>query len=150
MRVSPMWPNVVPHMCGILIVSRHLASALWMYYITINIHNIHPILDGSMALHVIHNTKQQLFFYEQPFCNKLVQLARVFKNSKMNYESKSRGNILLSLFITYISFSMKVWPFCLFIILNIKSSLMNNLLARYLMQRARVWETLKWIMKENT
>ncbi len=29
----------------------------------------------------------------------------------------------------------------LFITLNIKSSLMNNLLARYLMQRARVWNS---------
>ena len=58
MRVSPMWPNVVPHLCGILLVLRHLASVLWMYHITINIHNIHPILDGSMALHVIHNTEQ--------------------------------------------------------------------------------------------
>jgi hypothetical protein len=71
MRVSPMWPNVVPHICGILLVLRHLASVLWMYYITINIHNIQPILDGSMALYVIHNTEQQLFFYEQHSCNKL-------------------------------------------------------------------------------
>ena len=76
MRVSPMWPNAVPHLCGILLVLRHLASVLWMYHITINIHNIHPILDGSMALHVIHNTKQQLLFLwttplQQTLCNGL-------------------------------------------------------------------------------
>ena len=70
MRVSPMCPNVVPHFCGILLVLRHLASVLWMYHITINIHNMRPSFDGSMALYVIHNTEQQLFFYEQPFCNK--------------------------------------------------------------------------------
>ena len=57
-------------MCGIPLVLRHLASVLWMYHITINIRNIHPIPDGSMALYVIHNTEQQLFFYEQPSCNK--------------------------------------------------------------------------------
>ena len=45
---------------------------------------------------------------------------------------------------------MKVWPLCLFIILNIKSSLMNNLLARYFMQWARVCKTLKCFMKINT
>ena len=50
MRVSPMWPNAVPHMCGIPLVLRHLVSVLWMYHITINIHNIHPIHHGSMAL----------------------------------------------------------------------------------------------------
>ena len=76
MRVSPMWPNAVPHICGILLVLRHLASVLWMYHITINIHNIHPIDDGSMALHVIHNTEQQLFFLwttllQQTFCKGL-------------------------------------------------------------------------------
>ena len=76
MRVSPMWPNAVPHICGILLVLRHLASVLWMYHITINIHNIHSILDGSMALHVIHNTEQQLLFLwttllQQTLCNGL-------------------------------------------------------------------------------
>ena len=76
MRVSPMWPNAVPHLCGILLVLRHLASVLWMYHITINIHNIHPIDDGSMALHVIHNTEQQLLFLwttllQQTLCNGL-------------------------------------------------------------------------------
>ena len=70
MRVSPMWPNAVPHLCGILLVLRHLASVLWMYHITINIHNIHPILDGSMALYVFHDSEQQLFFHEQHSCNK--------------------------------------------------------------------------------
>ena len=89
MRVSPMWPNAVTHICGILLVLRHLASVLWMYHITINIHNIHPIHDGSMAL-------------------------------------------------------------MLFITPNIKSSLMNNLLARYLMQWASVCKSSKWIMKINT
>ena len=29
----------------------------------------------------------------------------------MFYESKYRGNVLLSIFITYISFIMKVWPY---------------------------------------
>ena len=89
MRVSPMWPNAVPHMCGILLVLWHLASVSWMYHITINIHNIHLIHNESMAL-------------------------------------------------------------MLFITSNIKSSLMNNLLARYFMQWARAYKTLKWIMKINT
>ena len=88
MRVSPMWPNAVPHMCGILLVLRHLASVLWMYHITINIHNIHPIFDGSMAL-------------------------------------------------------------MLFLILNNNCSFMNNPLATNIMQWARVYKTLKWIMKVN-
>lgn len=35
-----------------------------MYHITINIHSIHPILYGSMALHVIHNTEHHKFSYE--------------------------------------------------------------------------------------
>ena len=38
----------------------------------------------------------------------------------------------------------------LFITSKIKSSLMNNLLARYLMQWARVCKTLKCFMKINT
>ena len=38
---------------------------------------------------------------------------------------------------------MKVWPLCLFITPNIKSSLMNNLLARYFMQWARVYKNSK-------
>ena len=38
----------------------------------------------------------------------------------------------------------------LFITPNIKSSLMNNLLARYLMQWARVCKNSKLIMKINT
>ena len=75
LRVSPMWPNAVPHICGILLVLRHLASMLWMYHISINIHNIHPIFDGSMALHVIHNTEQLLFLWttllQQTLCNGL-------------------------------------------------------------------------------
>ena len=70
MRVSPMWPNAVPHLCGILLVLRHLASVLWMYHITINIHNIHPFPDGSMALYVIHNTEHEKFSYEQHSCKK--------------------------------------------------------------------------------
>src|SRR3990170_1859452 len=82
MRVSPMSPNAVPHLCGILLVLRHLASVLWMYHITINIHNIRSIDDGSKAL-------------------------------------------------------------MLFIILNIKSSFMNNLLARSFMQRAGVCKNSK-------
>ena len=57
-------------MCGIPLVLRHLASVLWMYHITINIHNIRSIDDGSMALMFIHNPEQQLFFYEQHPCNK--------------------------------------------------------------------------------
>ena len=112
MRVSPMWPNVVPHLCGILLVLRHLASVLWMYHITINIHNIHPILDGSMALHVIHNTYNNCCFYEQLFCNKHCAMGKSVWNSKMNNESKPRGIVLLSILITYISFIMKVWPLC--------------------------------------
>ena len=83
MRVSPMWPNVVPHMCGILIVLRHLASVLWMYHITINIHNIHSILHGSMALHVIHNTEQQLLFlWITSLAKNIVQWARVYETLK--------------------------------------------------------------------
>ena len=89
MRVSPMWPNAVPHLCGILLVLQHLASVLWMYHISINIHNIHPILDESMAL-------------------------------------------------------------MLFMILNNNCSFMNNPLATNIMQWARVYKTLKWIMKVNT
>ena len=88
MRVSPMWPNAVPHMCGILLVLRHLASVLWMYHITINIHNIHPSW-------------------------------------------------------------MEAWPFMLFIILNNNCSFLNNPLASNIVQWARVYETLKWIMKVN-
>ena len=53
-----------------LSVLRHLASVLWMYHTTINIHNIRSIDDGSMALMFIHNPEQQLFFYEQHPCNK--------------------------------------------------------------------------------
>ena len=82
MRVSPMWPNAVPHICGILLVLRHLASVLWMYHITINIHNIHPILDGSMALHVIQNTEQQLFLLNNSFATNIVQWARVYETLK--------------------------------------------------------------------
>jgi hypothetical protein len=83
MRVSPMWPNAVPHLCGILLVLRHLASVLWMYHITINIHNIHPIDDGSMALHVIHNTEQQLLFlWTTLFATNVVQWARVYETLK--------------------------------------------------------------------
>ena len=40
-----------------------------MYYIIINIHNIHLIHNESMALVFIHNTEQQLFSYEQLSCN---------------------------------------------------------------------------------
>ena len=50
MRVSPMWLNAVPHICGILLVLRHLASVLWMFNSIINIHNLHPIHNRSMAL----------------------------------------------------------------------------------------------------
>ena len=57
--------------------------------------------------------------------------------------------ILPSIFIAYIPSCMEAWPFMLFITPNIKSSLMNNLLARYFMQRARVWNS-KRIMKINT
>jgi hypothetical protein len=62
--------NAVPHICLILLVLRHLASLLWMYTIIINIHDTHLIHDGSMAPYDIHNTKQQLFSYEQPSRNK--------------------------------------------------------------------------------
>ena len=45
---------------------------------------------------------------------------------------------------------MEAWPFMLFIILNNNCSFMNNLLATYFMQWARVYKTLKRIMKINT
>jgi hypothetical protein len=54
-----------------------------MYHITINIHNIHPILDGSMALHVIHKTEQQLLvFMNNSFATNIVQWARVYETLK--------------------------------------------------------------------
>ena len=56
MRVSPMWLNAVPHMCGILLVLRHLASVLWMFNFIINIHNIHLIHNKSMPFCSQHRT----------------------------------------------------------------------------------------------
>ena len=51
-------------------------------------------------------------FMNNPLATNIMQWARVYKTLKMNYESKHRGNVLLSIFITYISFIMKVWPLC--------------------------------------
>ena len=111
MRVSPLWPNVVPHLWGILLVLRHLASVLWMYHITLNIHNIRPIDDGSMALMLFIILNNNCSFLNNPLASNIVQWLECMK-SKMNYEGKPRGNVLISIFITYISFIMKVWPLC--------------------------------------
>jgi hypothetical protein len=56
MRVSLMWLNAVPHICGILLVSWHLASVLWMFNFIINIHNLHPIHNRSIAFCSLHRT----------------------------------------------------------------------------------------------
>src|SRR3990170_1630213 len=74
MRVSPMSPNAVPHMCGILLVLRHLASVLWMYYITINIHNIHPIHDGSMALMLFMILNNNCSFTNNTLATNIMQM----------------------------------------------------------------------------
>ena len=82
MRVSPMWPNAVPHMCGILLVLQHLASVLWMYHITINIHNIHPIHDGSMALMLFMIPNNNCSFMNNTLATNIMQWARVCKTLK--------------------------------------------------------------------
>ena len=82
MRVSPMWPNAVPHLCGILLVLRHLASVLWMYHITINIHNIHPIHDGSMALMLFIILKTIVLLWITLLQQTLCKWARVYKTLK--------------------------------------------------------------------
>jgi hypothetical protein len=82
MRVSPMWPNAVPHLCGILLVLRHLALVLWMYHITINIHNIRPIDDGSMALMLFIILNNNCSSMNNPFATNIVQWARVCKTLK--------------------------------------------------------------------
>ena len=103
MRVSPMWPNVVPHLCGILLVLRHLASVLWMYYITINIHNIRPIDDGSMALMLFITPNMKSSLMNNLLARYLMQRARVWK-SKMNYESKYMGNTPMEGIVTFTMF----------------------------------------------
>ena len=60
----------------------------------------------------------------------------------MNYESKPRGNVLLSIFHSIHLIHNESMALMLFITPNMKSSLMNNLLARYLMQWTRVCKTL--------
>ena len=44
---------------------------------------------------------------------------------------------------------MEAWPFMLFIILNNNCCFMNNSFATNIVQWARVYETLKRIMKVN-
>jgi hypothetical protein len=67
----------------------------------------------------------------------------------MIYESKYRGKVLLSIFITYISFIMKVWPLCCSWLRTSKVLLWTTFLQDTLCKRARVWNS-KWIMKINT
>src|SRR3990170_5430831 len=61
----------------------------------------------------------------------------------MNYESKYRGYVLLSNIHNIHLIHNESMALMLFITPNIKSSLMNNLLARYLVQWARVCKTPK-------
>src|SRR3990170_7457805 len=82
MRVSPMSPNAVPHLCGILLVLRHLASVLWMYHITINIHNVRSIDDGSKALMLFIILNNNCSFMNNPFATNSMQWARVYKTLK--------------------------------------------------------------------
>ena len=83
MRVSPMWPNAVPHMCGILLVLRHLATVLWMYQVTVNIHNIHPIHDRSMALMLFMTLNNNCSFMNNPFATSIMQWDSVCKTLKL-------------------------------------------------------------------
>ena len=149
MRVSPMWPNAVPHMCGILLVLRHLASVLWMYHITINIHNIHPIHDGSMALMLFITLNNNCSFMNNPFATNIMQWARVCKNSKMNYESKYGGNILLSIFITYIPSMMEAWPLCYSWSRTTIVLSWTTLLQQTLCKWARVYKNSKMIYESK-
>ena len=82
MRVSPMWPNAVPHICGILLVLRHLASVSWMYYIIINIHNIHLIHNESMALMLFTTPNNNCFIMNNFLATNIMQWARVYKTLK--------------------------------------------------------------------
>ena len=82
MRVSPMWPNAVPHMCGILLVLRHLALVLWMYHNTINIHNIRSIDDGNMALMLFIILNNNCSFMNNTLQQTLCKWARVYKTLK--------------------------------------------------------------------
>ena len=74
MRVSPMRPNAVPHKCDILLVLRHLASVLWMYHITINIHNIRPIDDGSMTLMLFIILNNNCYFMNNTLATNIMQM----------------------------------------------------------------------------
>ena len=61
----------------------------------------------------------------------------------MIYESKYRGNVLFINIHNIHLIHNESMALMLFITPNIKSSLMNNLLARYLMQLARVCKNSK-------
>ena len=59
----------------------------------------------------------------------------------MNYEGKPRGNVLINIHNIHLIHNESM-ALVLFITSKIKSSLMNNLLGRYLMQWDRVCKTL--------
>ena len=108
MRVSPMSPNAVPHKCGILLVLRHLASVSWMYYIIINIHNIHLIHNESMALMLFMTPNNNCTLMNNFLATYFMQWAWVYKTLKMNYENKYRGKTPMEGVVTFTMFPTRI------------------------------------------
>ena len=63
------------HTCVVFsLVLRHLASVLWMYHITINIHNIRSIHYGSMALMLFMIPNNNCSFMNNTLATNIMQM----------------------------------------------------------------------------